>query len=220
MRLDILRYIEIQKELNAKKSDLHLAKQIQEMFVSDTIEISKLKHLDISTHYSLAEDLSGDVYDIRLDKSGNLWLLIGDSMGKNAAASIFSLFLLARFRFLISLNKNPKEIVEMLNKYMCDYNKSSMFISCICIKIDFKNRKVHISNAGHDNPIILSRDNQILSLKDGFIVLGIDPNAEYDENIISIDDCKSLLLYTDGLSEAKSSQGFYGVQRIKKILKF
>ncbi|MED7818401.1 MULTISPECIES: SpoIIE family protein phosphatase [unclassified Francisella] len=218
MRLDILRYIEIQKELNTKKSELYLAKQIQEMFMSDVIDISTIKHIDIATHYSSAEDLSGDIYDLRLDESDNLWILIGDSMGKNSAASIFSLFLLAKFRFVINLNKNPKEVIDMLNKYMCSYNKNNMFISCICIKIDFKSKKIHISNAGHDKPIIFSNDSQSLDLKDGYIVLGIDSEAEYSEDIINMNVCKSLFLYTDGLSEVKSSKGLYGAQRIKKVL--
>ncbi|AJI74191.1 stage II sporulation E family protein [Francisella philomiragia subsp. philomiragia ATCC 25015] len=218
MRTDILRYIEIQKKFNIKKSELYLAKQIQEMFMSDTIDMSQIKNLDIATHYSSAEDLSGDIYDIRRDKKNNLWILVGDSMGKNSAASIFSLFLLARFRFLISSEISCADIITKLNSYMCKHNKNNMFISCICMKIDFENNKIYISNAGHDKPIIVLKDNQFASLNDGYIVLGIDPNAIYSEDIVDMVNCKNLLLYTDGLSETKSSQGFYGIDKIKNIL--
>lgn len=218
MRTDILRYIEIQKKFNIKKSELHLAKQIQEMFMSDSIDMSQIKNLDIATHYSSAEDLSGDIYDIRKDKENNLWILIGDSMGKNSAVSIFSLFLLARFRFLISSETSCANIITKLNSYMCKHNKNSMFISCICMKIDFGSNKIYISNAGHDKPIIVLNDNQLASLDDGYIVLGIDPDAIYSEDIVDMVNCKSLLLYTDGLSETKSSQGFYGIDKIKNIL--
>jgi sigma-B regulation protein RsbU (phosphoserine phosphatase) len=71
---------------------------------------------DIYSHFKPEEDLSGDIYDISYHKDC-VYMFIADSMGKNAAASIFSLFILTRYRFLSTrADYDPAHVLNHLNK--------------------------------------------------------------------------------------------------------
>jgi sigma-B regulation protein RsbU (phosphoserine phosphatase) len=219
MRQDLIRHMELKKEIDINDGELNLAKKIQKMFVSESLDFGLLQHnnCDVASHFKSAEYLSGDVFDV-INKGGVSYLLIADSIGKNTSACIFSLFVLSEFRSLVSAHDDLEKIIHDLNNYIYARNNLNMFISCVIVKVDFDNNTIEIVNAGHDMPIIVSRENDLINTTEGNIVLGVIKDSKYDKDVISITDCQSITLYTDGIPETHSKDGLYGTEKIVEQL--
>lgn len=220
LKKDLSHYLTVEEQLHKKQSELNLAKKIQHNFISNEFDLQQGidNGFDIATYFQAASDLSGDIYDIVFEKQ-YLYIFIGDTSGKEAAASIFSLFVLNRFRVLTVNLANPKEVLENLNNYLYSFNDDNMFISANCIRIDLQSDELLIANAGHDKPIILTHNKQHIDSINGNLVLGLFDNVQYEQINIAKSKLECIFLYTDGISEFRHIDGKLGFNRTLNLLK-
>jgi sigma-B regulation protein RsbU (phosphoserine phosphatase) len=101
---------------------------------------------------------------------------------------------------------------------MCDNTVLHRFITCFYALVDTQNKKISYTNAGHCPPM-LARDGSCLRLKDGGSVLGIFPGHSYVDGEIELLSGDCLLLFTDGVTEARSPAGKeFGETRLQELL--
>lgn len=222
MRQALIHSFNLQAKLNKKQYQLDLARRIQYAFMKQDKTIAPLSRhgIEIATHYQAASDLSGDIYEI-IYSGHYAYMVVGDASGKDAAATIFSLFILSRFRILAKEQQDPVTIMSELNAYLCHHNSENMFLTLLCLRIDVNNQYLMLANAGHNKPIILDYNHNFLNKHagDGDLVLGIDPDTHYHQFELATHECKVIIIYSDGLSEAQSEKGFLGTEAIKKVAK-
>ena len=192
--------------------------------------------LDIAATYIPCFDLGGDFYDFFKTGENRLVVVIGDVMGKGIpAALMMSCFRGAVRAYADSARsfraatqayttaKGDKALVgkaiEKINKMVCGECKDGEFITLFYAVIDTEKRTMTYCSCGHE-PSILIRDGRTTDHHKGGLVLGVDPDAEYEIGTVELKDNDCLLFYTDGLTDAANfASEFWGRARFLETAK-
>ena len=198
------------------ESDLAFAASVQQSFLPQ--EVPRIEGVSFHTHYRAAMEIGGDFYDfIPLDR-GRLGILIGDVSGKGIASALFMARLTSDFRFEAIRTRAPARVVEMVNGLLCAKSRQGMFATLLFLVLDPIERKITYVNAGHPPPLLWNhRNNRRQMLRDAAgLPLGIDPGEVYPTGEIALRDGDCIVLYTDGLLEARSHAGeHFGWDRLQ-----
>lgn len=195
------------------EEDLDLAQKIQKTMLP--AKNLTAKGWDFNYHYEPAGAVSGDYCDI-ISEGNYTYFILGDVSGKGIAASMLMSQMHALFHSLIPMNLGIDRLVGQINRLMCESNPSSHYVTLICIKAE-SNGKIEVCNAGH-LPALLIKRNEQLKLASTGIPVGLFCDADYSVNFLSLEQGDTLLLYTDGLTEAFFKEEEYGVTRLSKVL--
>ncbi len=167
---------------------------------------------DLAAILDPARAVGGDLYDFYFLDDDHLFIAIGDVAGKGVPASLLMVSARALFRSRVSLRVPLNQSVYEINKEICKENPNQMFITFIGGIVDLKNGCMTYCNAGHNPPFIQRHNAKIEKLGDVHgIPLDIFEHATYSSGSILFSPGDSLVLYTDGVTEALSkADTFYG----------
>ncbi len=178
----------------------------------------KFNGWEVSYHYEPAGPVSGDYCDLVNTESGDLYFLIGDVSGKGIAASLLMSRLHAIFRSLIGAGLAVNELVERANQIFGDTTMRPYYATLVCGKAG-ANGDLEICNAGHCPPLLVS-GGEITSLPATGLPIGMFCQEKYSATRAKLNRGDRLLLYTDGLSEARNSHDHeYGDARLESFLR-
>ncbi len=178
----------------------------------------KFNGWEVSYHYEPAGPVSGDYCDLINTETGDLYFLIGDVSGKGIAASLLMSRLHAIFRSLIGAGLAVNELVERANQIFGDTTMRPYYATLVCGKAA-ANGDLEICNAGHCPPLLVS-GGEITSLPATGLPIGMFCQEKYSATRAKLTPGDRLLLYTDGLSEARNSHDHeYGDVRLKSFLR-
>jgi sigma-B regulation protein RsbU (phosphoserine phosphatase) len=199
----------------ALEQDLKLAAQIQNALLPKNNTI--IDGWEFSYHYEPAELVSGDYCD--LVSSENIFkkqlFIIGDVSGKGVAASMLMSHLHAMFHSLTSLNLEIRDLVERANRLFCESTLSTHYSTLVFV-LAHDSGEIEICNAGHCAPILI-KENQVTKIDATGIPIGLFCSGEFGVNKYKLESGDTILLYTDGLSEALNNDEEYGEERILKL---
>ena len=195
----------------ALEQDLEFAIKIQRNLLPGNNVI--VNGWEFSFNYSPAGPVSGDFCDlIKLDDEAVLFVL-GDVSGKGISASLMMSHLNALIRSLHSFNLPLNEIVIRANRLFCESTVSTHYATMVFGRAN-KDGDVEICIAGHNPPIVINKG-VISSLNATGIPVGLFCQSEYEVTNFKLQKSDSLILYTDGLTEASVNETEYGVERLK-----
>ncbi|HSV32672.1 MAG TPA: PP2C family protein-serine/threonine phosphatase [Pyrinomonadaceae bacterium] len=178
----------------------------------------KFNGWEVSYHYEPAGLVSGDYCDLVNTETGDLYFLIGDVSGKGIAASLLMSRLHAIFRSLIGAGLAVNELVERANQIFGDTTMRPYYATLVCGKAA-ANGDLEICNAGHCPPLLVS-GGEITSLPATGLPIGMFCQEKYSATRTKLNPGDRLLLYTDGLSEARNSNDHeYGDARLESFLR-
>lgn len=163
-----------------------------------------------------APEVSGDIYDVVPLPDGLLLLFIADVMGKGPPAARFAHSFRALVRTLAQPTNQPGVLLAEMNQLMFDQlSAADLFITAQIVIADLHHRQMHIASAGHC-PLLLSDEPAgFKTLAPEGLPLGIQANATFCDQTAAFPAFGSVLLYTDGVTEARSSSGhFFGQQHL------
>lgn len=165
-----------------------------------------------------ANDVGGDLLDF-LKVNGDRYVVsIGDVAGKGLSAALLTTKLQASIRALLPGDDGLRGMAEKLNTIFCRDSVSSMFASVICFEISPGSGSIRGVNAGHLPPIVFDELGVYQQSKGG-AALGLIPDARFGEFSMILESGKTLLAYSDGVTEARNEAGeFYGEQRLHALL--
>jgi sigma-B regulation protein RsbU (phosphoserine phosphatase) len=158
---------------------------------------------EVSYHYEPAGRLSGDYCDLVSTDSGDLYFLIGDVAGKGVAASLLMNRLHAIFRSLITSQLPVNELVERANHLFADTTMRPYYATLVCGKASVHG-EVEVCNAGHCPPLVM-HDGTVSPIAATGLPVGMFCQERYETVRFNLNKSDRLLLYTDGLSEARDS---------------
>jgi sigma-B regulation protein RsbU (phosphoserine phosphatase) len=202
----------------ALEQDLDLASRIQSQLLPD--KNLKFNGWEAYYHYEPAGPVSGDYCDLVRPKSkgGDLFFLLGDVSGHGVAASMLMSHLHATFHSLVDAGLSAAQLVERANRIFCESSISADYATLVCGRAG-KSGEVEICNAGHCPPLLINGD-EITTLDATGLPLGIFNGSEYSTRSIQLTPGDSLLLYTDGLTEAQDeANAEYGPERLAGLVK-
>lgn len=177
----------------------------------------KFNGWEVSYHYEPAGPLSGDYCDLVSIDKGDLYFLIGDVSGKGVAASLLMSRLHAIFRSLIGVGLSVSELVERANQLFAESTMRPYYATLVCGKASVTG-EVEICNAGHCSPLLLQNGN-ITAIPATGLPIGMFCEERYSSTQVTLGKGDRLLLYTDGLSEARDQHDHeFGDDRLTTLL--
>ena len=202
------------------ESELSIAREIQMGMVPKTFPpYPERDDIDIYAVLYPAKEIGGDLYDFFI-KDGRLFFAIGDVSGKGVPASLLMAVTRSHFRSVASALKDPVRIIESMNRALADTNEANMFVTIFCGIFDLETGEMTYSNAGHNPPLLLSSQGEVTMMTpDPNLPIGLFKDFGYTGGKITVQAGTTLLLYTDGLTEAENPDSqLYGEQRLTKSL--
>ena len=163
-----------------------------------------------------ARSVGGDFFDIvhlELDRVG---LAVADVSDKGIPAALFMMSSRTLLKGTAIGLATPGKVLTELNSILHDDNKTTMFVTMLYALYEPDTGTLSYSNGGHCNPIIIHADGSCTELPttDG-VVLGVVPELEYVEKSAVIRPGETVIMYSDGVSEAANSQGEeFGIERL------
>jgi serine phosphatase RsbU (regulator of sigma subunit) len=164
-------------------------------------------------------ELGGDVYDYMLLPGGRLAVVLGDVMGHGVEAAADMAMAKFVFRSLAREHSAPHDFLAAANEVVCDEIAPGKFITLLYLTVDPEGGEVACASAGHPAPRVVLPDGTVKSLGAGGLALGIEPDQAYEELQEAIEPGTSVVLYTDGVIEARRAGQLYGAERLDELLR-
>jgi sigma-B regulation protein RsbU (phosphoserine phosphatase) len=200
-------------EQRALESDLSLAARIQRTLLPKP-DLAPAGW-EVCYHYQPASMVSGDYCDL-FEVNGGLLFMLGDVSGKGIAASMLMSHLHATFRTLAEANLPLERMVQDANRIFCESTLAGQFATLVIGRAD-RDGAVQYVSAGHLPVLHIHADGATPKDSTG-VPLGMFCDAPFPVHQLTLADGDTLLLYTDGLTEARNSEGTeYGLPRIRAL---
>lgn len=182
------------------EKDLETARNIQNNLLPK--KIPTLSNFEIAAYNKSARMVGGDYYDIiKLDENRILFA-IADVSGKGVPAALLMANIQAFLKSICKMNLSLDASTNLLNDLVAENTTMGSFITFFWGILDNQNKQLTYVNAGH-NPPLLIRDNKIIKLKKGGMILGVmQTMIPYVSETIQLFENDSIILFTDGITEA------------------
>ena len=196
------------RDANAEKeridSELMIAKNIQMNMLPKTYPpFPDRNDLDIYGSLVPAKMVGGDLYDFFI-RDEKLYFCIGDVSGKSVPAALVMAVTHSLFLSISSHESNPARIMQSINESLCRGNESNMFVTFFIGVLDLPTGIMRYCNAGHNPPLIVKCDSIESLPAKANMPLGVIDDKDYLLQQICVEPETMIVLYTDGLTEAKS----------------
>jgi serine phosphatase RsbU (regulator of sigma subunit) len=148
--------------------------------------------------------VSGDYYDVVVRPSGRIYFVIADVSGKGITAALVMASLATAFDIFTRADPTPAELVRRINETLAPRTAPSRFVTLFAGVLDPATGVVDYANAGHVPPLVISNDGaRPLTVTD--MVVGLFPAAKYRDQQVRLLRGDSLVLFTDGVTEAENA---------------
>jgi len=183
--------------------DLELAKSIQESFLPH--EMPAIDGYKAAYYMRSAFEVGGDFYDTVALADGRFAYLIGDISGKGVSAAMIMSTVLSDIRMELTHAGNAAEILKRFNASLCHKAKNGMFVSLILMILNPETGELEIANAGHLPPVHILNQRIWQHDEASGPPAGIILDAKYECTSLTLEPGEMVLLYTDGITEARNS---------------
>lgn len=150
--------------------------------------------------------VSGDYYDFAIRPDGRIYFAIGDVSGKGVTAGLMMAGLQVAFRIFSKSDPDPATLVTQLNASLKENLPQSKFVTLFLGRLDTKTGLVEYVNAGHTPPLLLTNSGT-RELTDSDLLLGVVSRAQFTNRQLQLAPGDSLVLFTDGVTEARDEAG-------------
>lgn len=213
------RLVQTLQEVNRVQQQMEIAARIQQSLLPK--HPPQLPGIALAGQCLPAANVGGDYYDLLTDDDGRLILLVADASGHSVGSALMTAMARSILRHEISLGNSLDKVLTNTNRVMLnDLIEAEMFITLFCARYDPDTRKLTFVNGGH-NPPMLQRaaEGQIIELNSEGIILGLLDDVTYEEKSIALNTGDILVLYTDGVTEARNpAKEQFGEEKLQKLL--
>ena len=189
-------------EKNKIQKEVEIVGEIQKSLLSK----NKKENFPIAGINIPAKVVSGDFYNFSDLGNGMYGFGVADVSGKGIKSSLLMSKASSLYRCLSKTDFSASNLLIQLNNEICETISRGMFVTMLIGIYDSNKKELLLSNAGHEPPLILSKDGSFSSFTEAGPPLGIMPNTKYTEHKISFSE-SSMYIFTDGITEIKNPKG-------------
>jgi len=147
--------------------------------------------------------VSGDYYDVLLRPDGRLYFIIADVSGKGITAALVMASVATAFNIFTRTDPSPADLVREMNATLAPKTAPTKFVTLVAGVLDPKSGTVEYANAGHVAPLVVSK-NGVATQTSTDMVVGLFAHAKYRNQTVMLQNGDSLVLFTDGVTEAEN----------------
>ena len=197
----------LNKTVKAKEhieSELKIAHDIQINMLPRTFPpFPERKEFNLFAILQPAKEVGGDFYDFFFIDEKHLCFCIGDVADKGVPASLYMAVTRTLIKSKTIKGLSPSQVLERVNEDLSIDNETCIFVTIFCGILNVETGDLEYANAGHNPPLISQADGNVDFLKvDKNIAIGINRDAKYVSRTMKLNKNDTLLLYTDGVTEA------------------
>jgi serine phosphatase RsbU (regulator of sigma subunit) len=215
--------IELERELLHRGRELTELRTIQETL--SPAEPEPRPGLELATCYLPAQDgVAGDFYLVTKGRNDATVVAIGDVAGRGLEAAKRAWFVRTVLASSADFTEDPGEMLDLANYSLIEESgASSLFVTAACVVCRPEDGTIRWSVAGHDSPLLLDNGEPLPNRPSGGVPLGIEDSTGCATVASSLSFGSGLLLYTDGVTEARRSNGaapeaLFGEQRLAALI--
>jgi sigma-B regulation protein RsbU (phosphoserine phosphatase) len=205
---------EVKEQRDQLEHELKVVSELQrELLPARLPEAAGLK---MAVHYETSRYAGGDYYDFVELPDGRCGLLVADSEGHSAPATVMMAMTCALFRSCPQLYDQPDKVLDFINTNLCKVNRES-FVTALYAVCDSRGRTMRAARAGHPLPVLFrpSEGRAAEVPCAGVFMMGFAPYERVPVVEIALEPGDRMLLFTDGVCERFNSDGqLYGVERL------
>ena len=211
----------LQKEMVVRErleTEVQLARQIQQTFIPEVLP--EHPNWQFAARWRTARQVGGDFYDVIELPDRRLGLFIADVADKGVPAALFMALTRTLVRAAVLETDSPAVALRRVNDLLIPDTKQGMFVTAVYAVLDTSSGELTYVNAGHNPPLWIKSNGNIERLTRTAVALGALEDAHMEQHTIQLEEGDSVLLYTDGLTEAFNNDGeLFGEQRVLDALK-
>ena len=212
------RLYEEERALLRVREELRLAADIQTRLLPDAAP--DLDGYDLAGSSIAAQNVGGDYFDFLPFRDGRLAVCVADVSGKGLPAALLMSNVQAALRARYDTCSTPSDCLAVLSRLLYRSTHRGSFVTMIYGIVDPSRHQIAYANAGHNRPLIGTPDGRIVRLETAGLVLGAVADARYATGTAELNAGSTLLLYSDGVSEAMNEARLgFGEDRLEDILR-
>lgn len=186
--------------------ELEIAANIQHSLLPD--RLPAVVGFRLASHYRSARQVGGDYYDAVSVPGGGILLVMADVMGKGIPAAMFATIFRTLIHARTDLAPSPGQLLSWVNRSFADeLDRVDMFVTAQLAYVDPTTRRLFVAGAGQPPLLLAEASGHLRALESGGPPLGIIRGMDYPEESVSLPPGSRILLYTDGLNEARNAAG-------------
>lgn len=187
------------------ETEVHLARQIQRGLMPASLP--EYEGWELAARWETARQVGGDFYDVIDLPGGKIGLFIADVADKGMPAALFMALTRTLFRAATEAAATPAEALQRVNNLLIPDTHQGMFVTAVYAILDPETGEFTYANAGHNPPLWIRNQGMPEKLTRTGMALGVIDGASITDRRFCLESGESVLLYTDGLTEAFSPEG-------------
>ena len=201
------------------KRDLELANRVQQGLLPSVPP--EIEGFEVFDFYEAAHQIGGDYFSYIPLSENRLAVVLADVSGKGVSAALVMAALSADVRYTLAIEADVAKAVTLLNSSFMRSGWDDRFATFVVVVLDSTSDVVKVVSAGHLPTYLRKADGSVetVGLEEAGLPLGVDPTFVYEAAEVSVTSGCTLVLYTDGISEAMDHKNeLYGLSRLEEVL--
>jgi len=233
--LDLLSSVAAQASIAVENATLHerllaqarleremdFARQVQQGFLPS--EQPQVPGYEFYAHYDSCYSVGGDYYDFLALPENRLAVALGDVSGKGVAAALMMARLSSDVRFSALTSADAADAVTKINESLCAAGVEDRFVTFVLAFLDTESHEMTLANAGHMPPMLFRSakgEVEAIGEDETGLPLALEADVPYELIHAALEPGDSLVIFTDGISEAMSpAEELYGLERLADLIK-
>lgn len=218
MSIRLRRYMEDEVQRLRLQEELAIGQQIQLSLLPETCPV--IPGWSLVASYQAARQVGGDLYDFIHDPHNPdlLHLVIADVTGKGVPAAMFMAVCRTIIRTEAQNGRSPAELLRRTNQQLMNEKRSLPFLTAFFGTLNLQTGGLVYALGGHDRPYWLKASGEFKQLTGYGMLLGAFPIVRLDEHEVTLAPGDSLVLYTDGITEARHDEDLFDEIRLEAVL--
>ena len=214
--IDNARMVERERERQQMEQDLSIARGIQQRLLPK--KFKQLRYLEVSGINQSCYQVGGDYFDlVELDKTRAVFV-IADVAGKGLAASLLTALLQGGFAG-IALTPEPTKLIDRFNRYVWARSEPNLYATAF-IGVLGEDGGLECINAGHYSALLVHDGEVTAPFPSDSFPIGLFPDAEFRSRSAALERGDTLVMVTDGISEAADRSGEeFGMERLSEVVR-
>lgn len=213
--LDNARLVERERERQRLEQEINIARDIQQALLPRNVRDSAYMAVNGCNFPSLS--VGGDYFDVFPLSQDRTAFLLADVSGKGLGAALLTTMLQGLLSAM-TLGTEPGRVFNHVNQFLCDHHEIGRYATMFFGILD-QDGNLDFINAGHPSPFLLRHGVAEEAFRDGSYPVGLVPEAEYAANRVRLEPGDTLVLFSDGVTEAMNpAEELYGMARLREVL--